>query len=219
MAWMGATPMTAGSTPTCAHATMRARGATPRRCASPTLISTTAAAPSFTPARSSHTQPKSHLLNKTQLNTGINSNAEKVSQRKNFQTLKARNVKYNRNLTGSIAGGDGSGAVLEERRPELGEGVEGAAGARELIQPHFRHACAAATTRSLSRQGITKHHSPCGIQSLLHRYTSSEQMHKKQTIASLSLSLSLLILRPLSVLAQVGRFPHNLSLPSLPVFR
>ena len=32
-------------------------------------------------------------------------------------------------------------------------------------------------------------------------------------------SLSLLVLRPLSVLAQIGRFPHNLSLRSLSVFR
>ena len=34
-----------------------------------------------------------------------------------------------------------------------------------------------------------------------------------------SFSLFLLVLHPLSVLAQVGRFPHNLSLPSLPVVR
>ena len=34
-----------------------------------------------------------------------------------------------------------------------------------------------------------------------------------------SFSLSVLVLCPLSVLAQVGRFPHDLNLPSLPVFR
>ena len=49
VAVMGPVPMTAGSTPTCAQDTMRAKGATPRLAAFANCISTTAAAPSFIP--------------------------------------------------------------------------------------------------------------------------------------------------------------------------
>ena len=61
--------------------------------------------------------------------------------------------------------------------------------------------------------------SPPSTRLLATRLPSVSSSPSPRQYGTRDLTLSLLVLRPLSVLAQVGRFPHNLNLPPLPVFR